>query len=282
MIRAGGPRRIGGARNPVNLSGTRGKRMISWAQRWRREAVRWAGEGADLLFPPRCQWCRSEGGPLRSGLCGRCAGNFVEDHSRCSRCGAAGETGLAVGCGRCQRDQPAWDGILLLGGYSDDLREAILRVKRPGCEHLAWALAALLVEKHRSSLDAIRIDAVVPVPMHWWRRACRGTSGADEVALAIARALGVGVMPALVRIRATRMQNELPPEERGDNVAGAFRVRSSVAGRRLLLIDDVVTTGSTLEACCHALREAGAASVHTAALAKADRMADASGPGDRL
>ena len=254
--------------------------MISWAQSWRRDAIRWAGEGADLLFPPHCQWCRSEGVPLPSGLCSRCAGNLIESRPRCPRCGNPGEGSPTEGCLRCPRAGLAWGRILLLGGYADDLREAILRIKRPGAESLARALAVLLVEKHRSVLDALGIDAVVAVPMHWWRHACRGTSDAEEVARAMARALGVRVAAALVRSRATRMQNELPPEERGDNVAGAFRVRGTVAGRRLLLVDDVVTTGATLAACCKSLRDAGAVVVSVAALAKADRMADAAGSGE--
>ena len=164
---------------------------------------------------------------------------------------------------------------MLLGSYADDLREAILRIKRPGSEHLAWSLAALLVEKQQPALEAIGVDGVVPVPMHWWRRAWRGTSDADEVARVLARAIGVGVVPALVRARATRMQNELPPEERGDNVAGAFRVRGDIVGRRLLLVDDVVTTGGTLAECRRALVAAGASAVHAAAAARAERAGDA-------
>jgi len=212
---------------------------------------------------------------LCGGLCGRCSGSFAADRPRCGRCGTPGQAGSAAGCVRCRRELPPWDGILILGSYADDLRAAILRIKRPGAESLARALAALLVERWRDCLEAIHVDAVVPVPMHWWRRACRGTSDADEVARAVARKIGVGVAPALVRARATRMQNELPPEERGENVAQAFRARRGVAGRRLLLVDDVVTTGATLAACCAALRGAGAAAVHAVALAKADRLADA-------
>lgn len=245
--------------------------MISWAQRWRREAIRWADVGVDLLFPPRCCWCRAEEALQPNGLCVGCERAFAEGPARCLRCGAAGRGPAESGCAACQRRKPAWDGIVVLGGYGDELREAVLRVKRPAHEDLVGALATLFVDRHRATFEEAGLDAVVPVPMHWWRRTCRGTSAADDIARAIARRLRLPVMPALVRSRATRMQNELPPEERGANVAGAFRVRAAVAGRRMLLVDDVVTTGSTLAACSRALQAAGAAAVVVAALAKADR-----------
>lgn len=274
MVRAGGPRRIGGAQSLVNLNGMVGHPMISWAQRWRRQAIRWAGDGVDLLFPPRCRWCRAEEQPTVGGLCTACSREFADGRERCTRCGAAGSAASDAGCGGCRRGQPAWDGIVVLGGYGDALRIAVLRMKRPGAEDLAQALATLLVDRHRALLERARVDGVVPVPMHWWRRTCRGTSAADELAAAVARGLGVDAVSALVRSRATPMQNELPAEDRGDNVAGAFRVRKDVAGRRLLVVDDVVTTGSTLDACCRALRAAGAVGVHVAAIAKADRWGD--------
>jgi len=166
---------------------------------------------------------------------------------------------------------------VFLGGYGDALREAVLRIKRPGAEDLARGLGTLLVDEHRAELEAARCDAVVPVPMHWWRRTLRGTSAAEEIARAVGRALRIPVATPLVRARATRMQNELPAEERPANVADAFRVRGRWTGRRLLLIDDVVTTGSTLTACSSALRAAGAAAVFGAAIARADRLPD----GDR-
>lgn len=246
--------------------------MVSWAQCWRRQVVRWAGEGVDLLFPRRCRWCRDECDLPDHGLCDGCVRDLADDVVRCPGCGAALVS--AGACRDCRRSGSAWDGVVVLGGYDGLLREAILKVKRPGAEDLARGLAALLVERHLPAFRAARCDAVVPVPMHWWRRVLRGTSAAEEIAREIGRSLRLRVEPLLTRHRSTRMQNELPAEDRAANVSGAFRARWSCAGRRLLLIDDVITTGATLAACAAALRAAGAASVFGAAVARADRAAD--------
>lgn len=275
-VRAGGRQRIGSLRGTVNLSATGGDRMISWARDWGRQVVRWVGDGADLLFPRSCQWCRREGDLPEApelpehGLCQHCVRELVEKAGRCPRCGAESATGAACPAGRCRA--VGWDGVVFLGGYDAALREAVLKIKRPGAEDLARGLAVLLVEKHRSELEAARCDVVVPVPMHWWRRSLRGTSAAEEIARAVGRALRLPVATALRRCRNTRMQNELPAEERAANVADAFRVRGAWGGRRLLVIDDVVTTGATLSACAAALRAAGAAAVYGAAVARAEGL----------
>jgi predicted amidophosphoribosyltransferase len=107
--------------------------------------------------------------------------------------------------------------------------------------------------------------------MHWLRRSIRGTSAADELASRIALLLGLPSSRVLTRRRATRMQNELPIQDRPLNVQGAFRGRRRLDGERILLVDDVVTTGATLSACCQALMAAGAASVDVAVVARADR-----------
>jgi hypothetical protein len=137
--------------------------MISWAQRWRRQAMAWADNGLELLFPPRCRWCRAEQDLAPGGLCAACVRDFADAGRRCPRCGVAGQASTDAGCPACRRGHPAWDGIVVLGAYADELREAILRVKRPGHEDLARSLAMLLVDRHRAVLHSMHVDAVVPV-----------------------------------------------------------------------------------------------------------------------
>jgi len=158
-----------------------------------------------------------------------------------------------------------------VGGYGDQLRCAVLRAKHPAGDGISRMLAELWVHKHHAALSEWGIDLIVPVPMHWLRRAVRGTNAADELARAIACFTGLPRQSALRRVRATVMQNQLPVSQRGGNVAAAFRCRQPLGGKTVLLVDDVVTTGATLEACGRALLAAGAGGVFAAAAAKADR-----------
>jgi len=158
-----------------------------------------------------------------------------------------------------------------LSSYAGGLREAVLRAKRPAGDDVVAALASLIVRKHGEKLVSWDVGRVVPVPMHWLRRSIRGTSAADELSRRIARLMGLPHSRTLSRQRATRMQNELPIADRPRNVQGAFRSRRRIDGERILLVDDVVTTGATLSACCRALLAAGAVTVDVAVVAKADR-----------
>ena len=161
----------------------------------------------------------------------------------------------------------------MLAGYTDDVRTAVLATKRPGGEWHAAGLATLLVRRHRGSFAEWAIDLVVPVPMHWLRRASRGTSAAHEIARGVAAGLGLPCRRSVRRTRRTRMQNELPFEERHANLQGAFRAAGRLEGSRVLLVDDVTTTGSTLAGCREVLVEAGATAVYAAVVARADRAA---------
>ena len=273
--------------------------MITRGWAWlARQGRAWSAPAVDLLFPPRCELCHREdllvpsagapatsaGSPATSAgaavpcrsplpLCEACVGELSDPRLRCLRCGQLGGSQRCRSCrGRC-RD---WDGIVVLGGYGGTLRQAVLHAKRPRGDNVAAALATLLHRHHAETILAWKPDIVVPVPMHWWRRVERGTSAADVMAERLGRLAAIPVRRLLRRTRATVMQNRLPFESRRANVLDAFAVgRGGGTGKRVLLVDDVVTTGGTLAACRRALSTAGAAAVHVAVVARADHGNDA-------
>lgn len=157
--------------------------------------------------------------------------------------------------------------------YGGSIARVIVRMKYEGRPDLARPLGDLLwaaIEPQRAALaDAV----VVPVPLHPARLAERGFNQSALIACCIARRLRVSLVTmALVRVRSTLPQTTLDRQRRTENVAGAFVVRAPdrIANRPILLIDDVRTTGATLDACTRALRRSGASRVRAFAVAQAD------------
>lgn len=159
---------------------------------------------------------------------------------------------------------------------STPLRTWCLRFKHAGRADLAAELGALLVEswEREQSLEPLRVDAWVPVPLHWSRRWERGYDQAGLLARELARGTGVRVRRALLRRRATAPQGVFGGGTRMSNVHGAFAVKrgslGSIRGADVWLVDDVATSLATAEACAEVLRRAGARSVSLLVLARAE------------
>jgi ComF family protein len=216
-----------------------------------------------LVLPPRCGSCRRVG----SWLCGACLA-LVRSPSEplCVRCGRELEF-AGGGCG-CRRHLRSLARVRAAAVYDGPLERAIHRYKYEGWRALAPALGGLLAERLASQVPASAF--VVWVPLHRARRRSRGYDQVELLAAELRRRLGLrSPRGRLARLRDTPPQVGLDRVRRRENVAGAFAWRGPrLAGEPVVVVDDVMTTGSTLEACAAALRAAGSGPVHGLTLAR--------------
>lgn len=243
-----------------------------------RPLVSYAFNGlVTLLLPPVCVSCRasvqaSGAGFRREGaLCAECFGqiSFIAEPC-CDACGVAlPATETALLCSNCRHRPPAWSRGRSTLEYDDGSKRLILAFKHADRTDLAPTLAAWMARAGHTLLQDT--DAIVPVPLHRWRLYARRYNQAALLARALAKQSGIACVPdALLRTRATRRQDSFGRQGRQRNLAGAIVARASadIVGKRLLLIDDVMTSGATLSACALALYEGGAAVVDVLTLAR--------------
>jgi ComF family protein len=248
----------------------------SVADRLSRWVARWRTCGLNLLFPPRCAYCDAELSVVEDDLllCDPCRGALApENWAYCLRCGAAVSTDQPApdSCEMCQGVRLKFDRVVSLGTYHSELREAVLRMKRPRGELLSAAMGRLYWVRRGADVSALSPDVVVPVPMFWRRRLARGTNSPDILAECLARRLHAPLAPRMMaRSRNTAPQSSVKPRERRRNVRGAFRLRAGYAldGFRVVLVDDVLTTGATASEIAGRLKQAGASLVAVAVLAR--------------
>lgn len=220
-----------------------------------------------FLFPRTCGHCREDLGPGRTGpLCEPCSA-LLEWIAPlyCDRCGLPVESGAH--CRRCAGRTFQCEKIraaLLLG---PPIRSLVVQFKYGGRRRLAGTLGAWTAGALLASPD-LAPDALVPVPLHSSRLKSRGYNQSLLLAGEVGRACGVPVLDCLERIRRTPPQVELSFSERTQNLRGAFRATGEAKGLRLLVVDDVGTTGSTLEECAAALKAVDAAWVGGLVLAR--------------
>ncbi|MDZ4373730.1 MAG: ComF family protein [Phenylobacterium sp.] len=238
--------------------------------RWKPKAqAAWRG-ALDMLFPPQAL----DGGPRPM------AGGYSPeawtrirflDGPVCDGCGVPFEYDPGVRCAACQRKPRAFDAARAACLYDECSRDPILKLKHADRVDLAPMLARWI---SRAAADLIdEADAIAPVPLHPLRLLGRRYNQAAEIARPLAAMTGTPYLPdALVRRRATASQGGKSGSGRRRNVAGAFetpaRRRPQVEGLRILLVDDVLTTGATAEGCARALKAAGAARVDLAVVAR--------------
>jgi competence protein ComFC len=229
---------------------------------------------SQLLWPAVCDSCAQEVSETDSHLCTRCwdqlrtctAGDY------CPRCGRdASRYGLVAGaCGACGPEEFHFDRIARAGVYGEALQQMILAFKHDRSE-LAAVLGPLADAALQGSAFHDDIDLFVPVPLHWTRRLLRGYNQSHLLARQLHHPRA-RISTDLVRVRRTRAQPQAAtPAARARNVAGAFVVRNGhgFAGRRVCLVDDIKTSGATLNECAKALKQAGAAKVYALVLAVA-------------
>jgi ComF family protein len=231
-------------------------------------------EVVDLLFPPHCVACNRFGG----WLCANCLQEIdIIQAPTCRRCGLplAGtvptEGGLPV-CPQCRSLTSKLDGVCAYAFHRGPLREAIHQFKYKDLRDLAAPLGRLLSEGWVTlSPNDLDVDAIVPVPLHASRLSERGYNQAALLARELGHYLKRPVVEeVLIRVKDTIPQVGLDARARRDNVHSAFQcVNSSLAGKQVLLLDDVYTTGSTLEAAADALRTEGVSSIWAFTLARA-------------
>ena len=236
------------------------------------EVRRWI----DLVYPPRCAVCEQflHPGGARD-LCLECRNGLKKVRSPlCPRCGVPFETGTGEDrlCERCLRMPPAYEAARGLFVYEGAALDAVHRFKYGGKTRLAGILAPRLPELARAWLPSGIRPLVIPVPLHLRRLRVRGFNQSLLLARHLAALPGFELdYLALRRSRHTPPQAALGRDRRRGNVQAAFEVASpvSVKDRDILLVDDVSTTGSTLDACSRALLRAGARRVFGLTLARA-------------
>ena len=229
----------------------------------------------DFIFPPLCHVCRSfipDAGSMH--ICPDCLASMGPvPEPACTICGipflGAGD---CHACGACLLDPPSYDAARAALVYDGPAREMIHRFKYNYQTHLRRPLALLTASRLASFISGHQAELLVPVPLHARRLRRRGFNQAVLLGEVLAKEWGVPLKRrAMQRIRWTEPQINLSAAERRDNVKGAFAVAdpAQVAGRNVVLVDDVLTTGSTVQECARVLKKAGAGHVLVVTAARA-------------
>lgn len=224
------------------------------------------------LFSSSCIVC---GGPdpASHSLCGGCQKELPWVKQACRCCGQhleAERSGLL--CGRCLQAPPAYDRTIALFEHEEPIRTLMHALKFNHRLLVAQLLGNLLVERVLSLEDALP-DLIIPVPLHYQRLKERGFNQSIEIARPIVKRLGIPMLrEGVVRSKATEEQSHLGAKQRRQNVRGAFQLQSRLAEKKVVIVDDVMTTGSTVNELARVLKQAGVTEVQVWVCARASKV----------
>ena len=228
----------------------------------------------DLFLPPACLLCgqRLDNSAKGPDFCETCmAGVTPLGPAHCCLCAQpfANATSSHL-CGSCLKRPPGFTRVHVAGRYHGSIKDAVHRLKHCNQLVLAKPLGLILGEVVADAAHACRFDTIVPVPLHRQRLRARGYNQAVEIARPLSRQLGLPIEAGLLqRSRRSPPQQGLAADQRRRNLRQAFILAGPVAGARVLLVDDIMTTGETVRECCRILSQGGAEDIQVAVVGRA-------------
>jgi ComF family protein len=260
--------------------------VIRWAKERQASWLRYAGKSTlNLAFPAKCAVCQITLAAdadlliclacqqaLKSGNVNPCPRCAFPNHVSSNLLGLNPKNQSISGCAHCVQTQLHFQQTVALGVYRDALREVVIRMKHAHEEMLTVNVGRLLAVRVLENPSYANADLVIPVPTHWLRRLSRGYNVAEILGQSISRLTGIPRCDRMLKAtRRTQKQGTLRGAARARNVRGAFAVRlpDKLQGASILLIDDVVTTGSTLNEIARECRQQGAAQISCVVVARA-------------
>ncbi len=227
-----------------------------------------------LIYPNTCWTCGTLMPIEQRHICSNCLPKLTTDpFPTCPRCSSTVGPHLTLdtGCPECANNSFAFDGTFRMAPYQGLLRDTIIQMKHWTGEDLAEVVGEVWAKRMAECLTPVAVDIVIPVPLHWTRRWRRGFNQAEVFARCLAKELRLPChLRTLRRLRATPRQAELQSATaRQNNVRQAFQLTApvDVAGKTVLLVDDVLTTGATASDAARALRAGKPKAIYVAVLA---------------
>lgn len=219
----------------------------------------------DYIYPRTCPLCTKRLVPGKGYICNECAAKLIYvKNPRCKKCGKPIQNSVKEYCGDCMRKRHFYHSGRVVWLYTKEMRQSIYRFKYDNKREYVDFYVSELLRLYGGWIKRLEVDAVIPIPLHRSKYRKRGFNQAQVLAEAIGRELEIAVLSdILIRNKNTTAQKSLNDKERQENVKNAFKiVNNEVQLKKILLVDDIYTTGSTIDAAASVLKGDGVEEVY--------------------